>query len=549
MKYILIACIIAFILSALSSSHKHSEAILTTDAPVTAQFAIHKQTTPVSPIVKAKFMARLAHLAICAKQPLKRTCAQCMKPGFGYKLLYFFQSARKAKYPFKMMIWYNLHNIVISFVAPSPKVYPVYIQQIYSGGFYWVKKYGIQVQSEIARVYKTIFRNKLIKQLKRLNKNGYGQRNPICVGHSVGAAFCKLAMFDMKKTGLLKKKPEVYSFGATKVGDVKFVTLVKVWLSVFMFVRKDDYLVRIPSCYSSIAPIPGWRCYTQTIANQLLLVPTSPLFLFMSNYRYSLYYNVKPSIQISIGFRSPVIFGRKRGRGASHKRLTMKHSKGKKHAKKSHVKKMRGKRHARRMGLKAHVKARAHKRRMRRSHRRTRRRMRITMRPRMRGMRTRTTFGRTRMMRPSKITTFKPHFALKKHKMTRKPATKKTTFGFLKTHKAKKRHNGQKGKHGNTDKHQTLKPHGKPHGQKNIAHTIGQLPKLHFKKPADAITYYNTNILIVQPFGTVFCWNAAINSFGMFSCNVLALPAMITSIVSHFSYFGERFDICPAPKR
>ena len=243
-----------------------------------------------------KLYVQYAHMLICAQKPLETTCSKCVTKSNGFSFFYFYHTSRLRLYPYKFMIHYNDEDkkVIVSFSGPSVKTYPQYVQLIYSQGFRWVKEYSVQVENEYNIVYYKQLRRHLVKQIRKILQSGRSDFQFIFTGHSIGGSLATLASYDLHHSGVLNKdrhKTQVYTYGGLRIGDRRLVTLVNREVTLFRIIRNDDFVVRIPSCYYSVYEL-GWRCFTQNLINSYITVPTSPLFFYMQNYRYSTFYSI-----------------------------------------------------------------------------------------------------------------------------------------------------------------------------------------------------------------------------------------------------------------
>jgi hypothetical protein len=249
---------------------------------------------------ESKTYVKFAKMISCAAKPLEKSCPSCLSKDSGFNLFFFYQTSRLHRYKYKFMIHYNdsEKKVLISMAGPSVKEYPKYVQLIYTQGFSWVRTVRVQVESEYKRVYYSQLRNILVKKIQKVKKSGRANYQFVFTGHSIGGSMATLAALDLTHSKVLSKnanKTKVFTFGGLRVGDQRFVKLVNSSVFVYRIIRNDDYIVRIPNCYYSLT-ILGWRCFSQDIINKYVAVPTSPLFFYLQNYRYSYYYTV-PVIQ------------------------------------------------------------------------------------------------------------------------------------------------------------------------------------------------------------------------------------------------------------
>jgi hypothetical protein len=248
----------------------------------------------------AKFFAKYAKLVECASKPLEESCKECLTTISGYKLFFFYQTSRLEEYSYKVMIHYNDESkkVLVSLAGPDAKEHAKYIQEIYTSGLTWVKSYKIQVEKEYKLVYFSKLRKVLQSKIEKIAHSGRGEYEYVFTGHSVGGSLAILASYDLTKSDILSKEKngtKVYTFGALRIGDAQFVTYVNSAVRLFRIVKSDDYITRIPNCYYSLEAL-GWRCFTKDIISRFVTRVSSPLFIYLQNYRYSSFYTI-PVVQ------------------------------------------------------------------------------------------------------------------------------------------------------------------------------------------------------------------------------------------------------------
>ena len=244
----------------------------------------------------AKMFVSFAKNVSCAAKPLEQSCPKCINSANGYKLFFFYQTTRFQTNRFKFMIHYNdsTKKVVVSFAGPNARTSARYIQRIYSMGFSWVRTFRVQLESEYNIVYYHQLRSILRKKIEKIKHSGRAGYQFVFVGHSVGGSLATLASYDLTNSKLISKShnhTEVFTYGALRIGDAHFVSLVNAAVVLYRVINPTDYIVRIPNCYYSV-PGLNWRCYTQALINRYIGVPTSPLFVYLQNYRYSTFYRV-----------------------------------------------------------------------------------------------------------------------------------------------------------------------------------------------------------------------------------------------------------------
>jgi len=236
---------------------------------------------------EAKSIAMFAKYANCAQKPLVQTCASCIEPKGGYKMFFFYQYSRLRRYNYKMLIHYNdaKKQAIVSFGAPSVDNYS-YVSMIYSRGWSSLRRYRIKVEKEFKLVYFKNLRKILIQKLLKFKKSGRHNYNFIFAGYSLGGSLAALSAFDLTKSKLLKKtinKTTAYTYGALRIGDHKFVSLINKTITLWRIVKQDDYIVRIPNCYYSV--IAGaWRCFTTPVIRKFIVTNKFPLQIYYKNY-------------------------------------------------------------------------------------------------------------------------------------------------------------------------------------------------------------------------------------------------------------------------
>jgi hypothetical protein len=301
------------------------------------------------------------------------------------------------------------------------------------------------------------------------------------------------------------------------------VALVNSTVFVYRIIRNDDYVVRIPNCYYSITAL-GWRCFTQEIINRYIVVPSSPLFFYLQNYRYSYYYTV-PVIQSVKYFlavrKSHPASGRKAGR-VQPKKSKIIHSKPRPQLKHREEKKFKP------------IKQREIKR--IRQHRQVKQRRAMPNRTHRKGP-----FSR----KDDKLKKLKvKHIPQKPHHELPKPVHEER----------KQSQNSETKALPKVDQSEKSSPAAKPKTtQKFVTDnkpTLVNLPKLHIT-PQSAKTYYYANVYYTQPLGFLYYYPAGFASFQyctyvnfVSQCETrIALPATFT-IGPHLTYYDVSFETC-----
>jgi hypothetical protein len=236
---------------------------------------------------ESKQIATFARYANCGKKPLNKTCKECMKPIEGFKMFFFYQFSRMKKYHYKLFIHYNdkSKQVVVSFGAPSVDNYK-YVKRIYSRGWSLIKIYKIRVEREFHVIYYKNIKKTLVEKLNKIKKSGRSKYRFIFTGYSLGGSVATLAAFDMAKSKVLTNGASnlnVYTYGALRIGDAKFVTLINTSLTIWRIVKKNDYIVRIPNCYySPLARV--WRCFTAPVIRKYIISKRFPLNVYIRRY-------------------------------------------------------------------------------------------------------------------------------------------------------------------------------------------------------------------------------------------------------------------------
>jgi hypothetical protein len=216
---------------------------------------------------EAKSIATFAKYANCAQKPLVQTCASCMEPKGGYKMFFFYQYSRLRKYNYKVDNY-------------------SYVAMIYSRGWSFLRRYRIKVEREFKLVYFKNLRKILIEKLLKFKKSGRHNYKFIFTGYSLGGSLAVLSAFDLTRSKLLKNsinKTTAYTYGALRIGDHKFVSLINKTITLWRIVKQDDFIVRIPNCYYSV--IAGaWRCFTNPVIRKFIVTNKFPLQIYYKNY-------------------------------------------------------------------------------------------------------------------------------------------------------------------------------------------------------------------------------------------------------------------------
>jgi len=270
MKYLLIKLIFAItVINVLSHTHK-------------------VQTTNVFQEAEAKYFAKFAKMAFCAKKPINQTCQQCINPGDNFKLFFFMQANRLNKYPFKFLIHYNdeKKQIVISIGGPSVQHHH-YFNIIYANGWAAVKGTQFKIEKEYQHVYYGLIQKTLKEKVDKINKSGRGHYRYIFTGHSIGGSIASLAAFDLISSGLINKvhnNVTAYTIGSLRIGDSNFVSLLNSYYRLYRVVKDDDYVVRAPNCfYSALGRV--WRCLSQPQLTRKVFERDYPMRSYYTSYR------------------------------------------------------------------------------------------------------------------------------------------------------------------------------------------------------------------------------------------------------------------------
>jgi hypothetical protein len=233
---------------------------------------------------EAKFFAKFAKNANCAEKPLSKSCADCLQPKEGYKFFFYFQTTRMKKYNYKLMIHYNddKKKVAVTFGGPDVQEHHNYVKFIYAKGFSMVKLYKINVEREFALIYFGKLRKILLKKVDEIKKSGRFDYQFVFNGYSIGGSLATLAAFDLTRQEVIHN-PQVYSFGALRLGDAAFVAMVNTTVKVWRIVKAGDYIVRIPSCYYS-PMLKLWRCFSQPIIKKFIMQRSFPLRAYVRSY-------------------------------------------------------------------------------------------------------------------------------------------------------------------------------------------------------------------------------------------------------------------------
>jgi len=492
----------------------------------------------------SKTFVKFAKMITCATKPLEKSCKQCIQPANGYKLFFFYQTTRLQKHHFKFMIHYNdqQKKVLISLAGPSVSTHPKYVQLIYSNGFTWIRRFKIQVESEYKRVYFAQLRKVLLAKVHKIKKSGRANYKFIFVGHSTGGSMATLASYDLTNAKVISKKHNgttVYTYGGLRIGDARFITLVNSSVYFYRIIRNDDYVVRIPTCYYS--PTGSWSCFTRSVINRYITVPSSPLFFYLQNYRYSTYYHVPAYTAV----KTYTTFWRKNhGAEASHHRVQHNH-----HSSPHHNLTRRA---PQEFGTKRKPIQESHLARRHALQNQMQRNRNVMHRPMSRFNKLnkfdlKKKFNK-RELYPNKrpqLLAPKPTFNSSTFKPRVNPA-EKLFAPVNREHKAHHTHHSHNSKPAHHNKHQDSRWRSPEIKKPKLVN----LPKLQIA-PKAAEKYYFTNVYYTQPFGSLFY----VNPYGVFTpcvyvnfvsaCETrITLPATFT-VASHLTYLGESFDVCP----
>jgi hypothetical protein len=300
---------------------------------------------------EAKFFAKFAKNANCAEKPLSKSCSDCLQPKEGYKFFFYFQTTRMKKYNYKLMIHYNddKKKVAVTFGGPDVQEHHNYVKFIYAKGFSLVKLYKINVEREYALIYFGKLRKILLKKVDEIKKSGRFDYQFVFNGYSIGGSLATLAAFDLTRQEVIHN-PQVYSFGALRLGDAAFVAMVNTTVKVWRVVKAGDYIVRIPSCYYS-PMLKLWRCFSQPIIKKFIMQRSFPLRAYVRNY-VTLYRTNNPilrkALKIHRSGKDSKALKNKKG-GKKGKKSLKKSRKSKKSGKKSKTSKSKPKKAIRKL--------------------------------------------------------------------------------------------------------------------------------------------------------------------------------------------------------
>jgi hypothetical protein len=237
--------------------------------------------------LEARSVALYARNANCGNKPLLQTCPKCVQPDGGYKMFFFYQYTRLRKYNYKFFIHYNdqTKQVIVSFGAPSVENH-TYIKRIYSRGWSLLRLFKVRVEKEFRVVYYKNMRRVLAAKIQKIKQSGRANYRFLFTGYSLGGSLAVLAAFDLTYSKIVcnrENRTAVYTYGALRIGDQRFVALVNSSLRLWRVVKQDDYIVRIPNCYYSV-PTSSWRCFTKPVIRKYILTNKFPLKVYIRHY-------------------------------------------------------------------------------------------------------------------------------------------------------------------------------------------------------------------------------------------------------------------------
>jgi len=293
MKFI-IAKILLLVVLIIGIQSRNTRSKITAKSKSKTELKTHMKTTYwVRPLIKtSSFYHSFANLAYCPGDVINQLgcplCDQILDASFE---VFKFHKEKIHGYNFTYVILLsvNRNEAVVALSGPA-NPNPAFYSTIYSRGFTKYGK-GVKIETTYLDAYNGNFKKSLQKDISlylskfKVNQNDH---KFVFVGHNFGGSIATLAAYDLVKSKIIKKNPAVnspivYSYGALRIGNSKFVNKVNKLFKVVRIVKEGDFYPRMPSCSWSPS-IKKFRCQDRWTHDRIKESNRPPLYNYIQNY-------------------------------------------------------------------------------------------------------------------------------------------------------------------------------------------------------------------------------------------------------------------------